>query len=488
MDEGGAHEAKRPRLNEASPVTCAGPSATASAAAAPKTLLVLCGIPGAGKSTFAHALAQRSALSWVRVNQDTVRNGARGTREQCLAALAAALDAGGNAIIDRTNATPDQRQPFLQKAREKGAERAFCVAFRLPVKVCGERAAARQGHEGGVQGPRAYAAVGMVNKQLAEAGNPKESEGFDAVLVCETDAEVEAALETLAAYGPQCLDLAAEWAKRRPPPAKKPETQTIDEFFTKKAAAPAKAAPESPERPSLDAFDVMMQASKKQGSTEKSAAAALPSPPAKGPVPAGGSRHSFGASPFLDALLSYARTPERLAATDSAVRFDAHCVVVPDKFPKAALHGLVVARDPRLQGPLDLTMTPENLDLVRHMKAVGQRWAEEHAPGLPVALGFHSAPSMRQLHLHVISKDYDSPSLKTKKHWNSFTTPFFLDVDWVLGQLEAEAGGSGGGPGHLEYNVAAKEALLKGPLVCHRCKALCSNMPKLKDHIKACSK
>ena len=41
-------------------------------------------------------------------------------------------------------------------------------------------------------------------------------------------------------------------------------------------------------------------------------------------------------------------------------------------------------------------------------------------------IGYHASPSMHRLHLHVISTDYDSPSLKTKVHWNSFTTPFFL--------------------------------------------------------------
>jgi hypothetical protein len=30
------------------------------------------------------------------------------------------------------------------------------------------------------------------------------------------------------------------------------------------------------------------------------------------------------------------------------------------------------------------------------------------------AVGFHSVPSMRRLHLHVISTDMDSPALKTK--------------------------------------------------------------------------
>lgn len=41
-------------------------------------------------------------------------------------------------------------------------------------------------------------------------------------------------------------------------------------------------------------------------------------------------------------------------------------------------------------------------------------------------IGFHAKPSMDHLHLHVLSTDFLSPSLKTKKHWNSFNTEHFL--------------------------------------------------------------
>lgn len=34
-----------------------------------------------------------------------------------------------------------------------------------------------------------------------------------------------------------------------------------------------------------------------------------------------------------------------------------------------------------------------------------------------------------QLHMHVISQDFSSPFLKTKKHWNSFTTDYFVDAE-----------------------------------------------------------
>lgn len=43
-------------------------------------------------------------------------------------------------------------------------------------------------------------------------------------------------------------------------------------------------------------------------------------------------------------------------------------------------------------------------------------------------IGYHAQPSLDQLHLHVISKDFDSEFLKTKKHFNSFTTDFFIEA------------------------------------------------------------
>jgi aprataxin len=40
--------------------------------------------------------------------------------------------------------------------------------------------------------------------------------------------------------------------------------------------------------------------------------------------------------------------------------------------------------------------------------------------------------------MHVISQDFISPSLKNKKHWNSFTTKFFIDVEEIEGILEKQ--------------------------------------------------
>ena len=112
--------------------------------------------------------------------------------------------------------------------------------------------------------------------------------------------------------------------------------------------------------------------------------------------------------------------------------------------------------------------------------------SERSSPAAGFALGFHSIPSMKHLHLHVISKDYDSPCLKHKKHWNSFTTKFFLDADWVLKQLELLDTSQDGG-GYLEYDLEEKKALEKGPMKCPKCQISLSGMPAVKAHVPICT-
>eukprot|EP00887_Chlorella_sp_A99_P000125 scaffold16.g125.t1 len=488
----------------------AGAAAVAARAAigAPRPVcLVLVGLQGAGKSTFAAALAQRSTLTWERINQDSIAGpGRRGTREMCLEATAAALSAGRSAVVDRTNLERDQRRPFVRVAQQLGAEGS---------------------------NPRVYSAVNAAHTRYQEDGPPEAREGFASVLVCESDTEVAAALETWAAYGPGRLDVAAEYQRRRPPP--KP-VNTIDRFFKRQqppgasgsslkahgqeeqqeqrpeqqreqqqrgqqqAASPAAEQPASsqpgagavaaPDKPAANAFQVLLAAQKAADRTSHAGAAAATTSPAAAPAaaPGGGGaalRHSFGHGAWANALVEIAARPERHKASSPDTLFDDRCVLILDKFPKARRHALVIARDPRLQGPLSLTAA--DAPLVEHLVRVGQEWVErEKARDAGVAalrfrLGFHAAPSLRQLHMHVVSQDFDSQCLKDKKHWNSFTHPdFFLDADWVLGQLTRE--------GRLSYSHAAKEALLKSELRCHLCGVPQANMPKLKAHIATCSR
>lgn len=50
-------------------------TADASAAQVPPVILILCGVPGSGKSTFSAQLMAKGHTSWVRVNQDSINKG-----------------------------------------------------------------------------------------------------------------------------------------------------------------------------------------------------------------------------------------------------------------------------------------------------------------------------------------------------------------------------------------------------------------------------
>merc|ERR1712228_1139016 len=78
--------------------------------------------------------------------------------------------------------------------------------------------------------------------------------------------------------------------------------------------------------------------------------------------------------------------------------------------------------------------------------------------------GFHAIPSMNQIHLHLLSDDMDSINLKNKKHFHSFTSPYFI-------------------PGKVMLKVLKDE---RQKFKCHFCFSEIRTMPKLKEHIKRC--
>lgn len=164
---------------------------------------------------------------------------------------------------------------------------------------------------------------------------------------------------------------------------------------------------------------------------------------------------------------------------DAKVRLfeDDQIIIIADKFPKSRHHFLVLPKLERLNSLKDLK--DSDLTLVEHMIAQSKQFAESHITPKtknPVRYGFHMIPSMNHLHIHIISQDFDSPCLKHKKHWNSFTTEFFMDAEKVLNMLKTD--------GKIVVETAKGEKLLKEDLHCHVCKMSLANIPKLKDHIK----
>lgn len=90
-------------------------------------------------------------------------------------------------------------------------------------------------------------------------------------------------------------------------------------------------------------------------------------------------------------------------------------------------------------------------------------------------VGYHAQPSMSHLHLHVISKDFSSEFLKTKKHFNSFNTKLFIDAEVLRRELEEDGT-------IAKWNEAELKRLLGMDLKC--CGRIFSNMSKLKEHIR----
>ncbi len=157
-------------------------------------------------------------------------------------------------------------------------------------------------------------------------------------------------------------------------------------------------------------------------------------------------------------------------------------MVIYDGYPKAKVHLLLLPKPSFLavSGVTELRRE-EHLERLARFHVAARHIAtklQQDIPSLRLRLGYHSVPSMQPLHLHIISQDFNSPALKTKKHWNSFTTPFFLNAADVEAALREQ--------GRVLVDRVNAEALLKHALRCHGCGAGQKNMPALKQHLTYC--
>lgn len=138
----------------------------AVAAGARPALIVLCGLPGTGKSYFAAALARRAAV--VILSSDRIRKilvaeprYSRGEHRRVFAAahllLAELLGAGYAVVFDATNRTERARQPLYAIAESAGA-RLVILEFDVPEEVARRR----------LEGRAAGAAAGYVDYSDAD--------------------------------------------------------------------------------------------------------------------------------------------------------------------------------------------------------------------------------------------------------------------------------------------------------------------------------
>ncbi|KAJ3003079.1 hypothetical protein HKX48_001969, partial [Thoreauomyces humboldtii] len=150
--------------------------------------IVLCGLPGSGKSSFARSLAC-SDPTIIVVSQDDL-----GSRSSYLNALSTASKSGRRVVVDKCNPTSATRKEALAMAFDP--EDALCVYFEYGKALCTQRADARTDHPTVKQGS-AGRIVARFDKEMVV---PRIEEGFVCVA---TVTSFEAAGKLLAKLGCQ---------------------------------------------------------------------------------------------------------------------------------------------------------------------------------------------------------------------------------------------------------------------------------------------
>lgn len=133
-----------------------------------------------------------------------------------------------------------------------------------------------------------------------------------------------------------------------------------------------------------------------------------------------------------DGLGEYLISPESFPPS-RVISYDEKFVSIYDKYPKASIHALLLPRDPawNLLHPFEALKDPSFLAEVKEhansLKAsvagelkrrYGGKEAAERDWLNEVKVGVHAHPSMSHLHIHIISVDNFSVSMKTRKHYS----------------------------------------------------------------------
>ncbi|KAL4900573.1 hypothetical protein BDW74DRAFT_170757 [Aspergillus multicolor] len=101
----------------------------------PLELVIFCGSPGAGKSTFFWDYLK--PLDYERVNQDILKS-----RPKCIKVAKAHLAARMSVVVDNTNADQDTRAQWIEVAKEFNVP-IRCVYFSAPPALCKHNNAVR---------------------------------------------------------------------------------------------------------------------------------------------------------------------------------------------------------------------------------------------------------------------------------------------------------------------------------------------------------
>jgi predicted kinase len=141
---------------------------------APK-YIVMCGLPGAGKSTFSHSLEASTSACWVRANQDDFKR--KGYEDLLRQTVPLVRQGKTHLVVDRCNSTKAERSEVLDMLGHPLPKDIVCIFFDFPASECKRRAAERENHPTIRKGGGAR----IIDAQAKQFESPEVAEGFGSV-------------------------------------------------------------------------------------------------------------------------------------------------------------------------------------------------------------------------------------------------------------------------------------------------------------------
>ncbi|KAJ6624965.1 P-loop containing nucleoside triphosphate hydrolase protein [Mycena sp. CBHHK59/15] len=154
-------------------------------------VLILVGLIGSGKSTFAQAL-EDNFPEFSRCNQDDL-----GDRRKVEHLARTLLRNGSSVCIDRTNFDASQRAHWIKIAHEFPGTLIWVIVFDTPKDVCATRLRTRTEHPT-IKNPED--AISILERFSSQYRAPSESEGYDRIIYLQpSDQETSYSRSRLAA-------------------------------------------------------------------------------------------------------------------------------------------------------------------------------------------------------------------------------------------------------------------------------------------------
>jgi predicted kinase len=141
-------------------------------------VIILVGIPGSGKSTFAKKFQELHPQdNYEVINQDLL-----GSRTKCLDKMHDLLEQGRNVIIDRCNVTEEQRSHWVQAALYHGVQLITAIVLEVDTEEAVARIHLRKEHPTITQELDLDKKRSIVGQFYGSFTMPKLSEGFSSVV------------------------------------------------------------------------------------------------------------------------------------------------------------------------------------------------------------------------------------------------------------------------------------------------------------------